>query len=553
MSRYRSYLPLIVMFLAGTAFAVLALSCRAALPFGFVPTSAPSPTASPTVAAQTLPSPEPTGTMIPSATAPPAAPTDTAEPPPPPQPTRTVEIIPIFSPTPQPTQTPLPATATPIPTTPAVFPDWRGEYFNNAVLSGEPAVVRNDTGLNFDWSSGSPDARLNFDNFSARWTRNQNFEGGLYRFTLYIDDGVRLFVDGTRVLEDWRDAGNRTVSVDVSLNAGVHGLRVEYYERSGLARAQLDIARVNVNTATAIPASTATMTPIPISTATIAPSVTTSPIPASITPVPFASPTPSATNLPTQLPPPTSTPSLTPKPSATQPAPTSTSPSTSTPTLTSTPKTTATETREPTATATVPLAPTSTSESSPTVTPSKTTAATPTLTSTPEKPTAEPTATETATEPVPATPTHTATATEKPTVVVTHTPTLTATITRTPRPTRTATPSGGISAAATLNGNRLAISGTSWAPEEEVTVSISTNPEGNDAVMIGQRNANRNGNLRFNITIKDKDMPAEPFYVIIEGRSGRVIVPTHTGNGSNPTSTVTPAPVPEGTIPATPA
>jgi len=84
-------------------------------------------------------------------------------------------------------------------------------------------------------------------------------------------------------------------------------------------------------------------------------------------------------------------------------------------------------------------------------------------------------------------------------------------------------------------------------------VSISTNPEGNDAVMIGQRSARKNGSLQFSIKIKDKDMPAEPFYVIIEGRSGRVIVPAHTGNGSNPTSTVTPVPVPEGTIPATPA
>jgi len=534
MSRFRSYLPLIVMFLAGTAFAVLALSCRAALPFGFVPTGVPSPTASPTIAAQTLPSAEPTGTMIPSATAPPAAPTDTDTPP---QPTRTVEIIPIFSPTPAPsTSTPPPATTTPvppspIPTTPAVFPDWRGEYFNNAVLAGEPTVVRNDPNLNFDWSSGSPDARLNFDNFSARWTRNQNFEGGLYRFTFHIDDGVRLFVDGTRVLEDWRDAGNRVVAVDVSLNGGVHGLRVEYYERSGLARAQLEIARVNSSTATAI----ATVTPVPFSTATTAPSATASPIPPSLTPVPFASPTSTATDVPTQLPPPTSTPTLTPVPSETHAAPTSTSP----PTSTSKPTATETETREPTATATVPLAPTSTSEVSPTVTPSKTIAA--------------PTATETATEPVPATPTHTATATEKPTVAATHTPTSTATITRTPRPTRTATPSGGISAAATLNGNQLSISGSNWTPQEEVMVSISTNPEGNDAVMIGQRSARKNGSLQFSIKIKDKDMPAEPFYVIIEGRSGRVIVPAHTGNGSNPTSTVTPVPVPEGTIPATPA
>ena len=140
------------------------------------------------------------------------------------------------------------------------FTDWKAEYFNNADLSGTPAVIRNDTGINFDWGTGSPDGRIMGDNFSARWSRRQNFAGGTYRIEANMDDGMRVYVDGNLVIDEWRDAAARTRTADVTLSAGDHDLRVDYYERAYSAVAKFSITRVDqAPTATPIP----TLTPIP--------------------------------------------------------------------------------------------------------------------------------------------------------------------------------------------------------------------------------------------------------------------------------------------------
>lgn len=130
---------------------------------------------------------------------------------------------------PAPTATPQPAaTATPVTIT-----DWRGEYFNNAGLSGAPVVVRNDGNISFNWGAGAPAANVPADNFSARWTRTLYLDGGTYRFILRVDDGVRLWLDDRLVVDAWYDGAARDVSGIYSVGSGNHNLRVEYYERAG--------------------------------------------------------------------------------------------------------------------------------------------------------------------------------------------------------------------------------------------------------------------------------------------------------------------------------
>ena len=119
------------------------------------------------------------------------------------------------------------------------FPQWRGDYFSNATLSGAAAVVRNDTDINFNWGSGAPATGLPADNFSARWSRTLWFDEGTYRFHVLSDDGFRLYLDGALYLDDWRDGNARNTGVDVWLPAGNHTVRLEYYERTGNALIQL--------------------------------------------------------------------------------------------------------------------------------------------------------------------------------------------------------------------------------------------------------------------------------------------------------------------------
>jgi PKD repeat protein/uncharacterized protein YraI len=122
---------------------------------------------------------------------------------------------------------------------PVAISDWRGEYYNNRNLSGAPILVRNDAAVNFDWGTGAPAAGMSADDFSVRWSRAVSFSGGTYRFYAQADDGVRVWVDGALVIDQWHDSAPTTYSADVYLTDGTRSLKMEYYEHTGNALAQL--------------------------------------------------------------------------------------------------------------------------------------------------------------------------------------------------------------------------------------------------------------------------------------------------------------------------
>jgi len=120
---------------------------------------------------------------------------------------------------------------------------WKGEYFNNTTLMGSPAMVRDDgaSSLDFYFGLGTPSAAcgLSPELFSARWTRTVNFGSGLYRFSVTGDDGVRLYVDGQVKIDAWVLQSPTTYTADVTLSAGPHDIRLEFFEYTGGATAFL--------------------------------------------------------------------------------------------------------------------------------------------------------------------------------------------------------------------------------------------------------------------------------------------------------------------------
>ncbi|MCL7452365.1 MAG: PA14 domain-containing protein [Anaerolineae bacterium] len=212
-------------------------------------------------------------------------------------------------PTPMPTQpvtdTPVPTdTPMPTPTPDVIITDWLGEYFGGMSPSGDPVYFRNDVAIDFNWGTGSPDPRIGPDEFSARWTRQMDFGAGYYRFVFSSDDGMRLWLDGSLVVDRWHDGYFLDDSVTLYLPAGQHSLRLEYYEHTGDAMVRLSWTQVPAPTATV----TATYTPSPTATSTWTPTATPT-----RTPLPTATPT----NTPTQTPRPTATPTNTATPTAT--------------------------------------------------------------------------------------------------------------------------------------------------------------------------------------------------------------------------------------------
>ena len=69
------------------------------------------------------------------------------------------------------------------------------------------------------------------DLFSVRWVSSQNFPTtGLYQFNAIVDDGVRIYVDDNVVLNAWSNHAGTTEIGTANITAGVHTVKVEYYE-----------------------------------------------------------------------------------------------------------------------------------------------------------------------------------------------------------------------------------------------------------------------------------------------------------------------------------
>lgn len=128
---------------------------------------------------------------------------------------------------------PKPTAPTATPTPPATV--WAATYYKAPDLSGTPALTRLDSAIDFDWGKGAPASGLPKDNFSVRWLRRPIFEEGNYRFTALVDDGVRLWVDGKLLIDAWRESVLTEHEGYISLSAGPHDVRVEYFEKTGEA------------------------------------------------------------------------------------------------------------------------------------------------------------------------------------------------------------------------------------------------------------------------------------------------------------------------------
>jgi hypothetical protein len=113
------------------------------------------------------------------------------------------------------------------------------EYFNNTTLSGAPTYTHCTPSVNYNWGTSGPGNGIGTDLFSARWTGSFSFSAGSYTFTATADDGIRVWVDGTQIINQWKDQAATTYQATVTLTAGTHVIKVEYYENGGGAVAQV--------------------------------------------------------------------------------------------------------------------------------------------------------------------------------------------------------------------------------------------------------------------------------------------------------------------------
>ncbi|MEZ4672127.1 MAG: PA14 domain-containing protein [Anaerolineae bacterium] len=128
---------------------------------------------------------------------------------------------------------------------------WNAEYFNNAYLLGSaPTFKRTDGAIAFDWGAGSPGQGINTDNFSVRWGGDPYFDAGTYRFWALADDAIRVNVGYAfhpQINTIDSPAVGQLQTVDITLDAGVHHIQVDYQEFGGNAYAYLTWANLATN------------------------------------------------------------------------------------------------------------------------------------------------------------------------------------------------------------------------------------------------------------------------------------------------------------------
>jgi hypothetical protein len=116
---------------------------------------------------------------------------------------------------------------------------WRATYFSDRKLEDEAKVMR-ETDINHDWSKDAPLEALPPDKFSVRWdTCLRIDEANPVIFQVNANDGARVFVDGETVIDAWDKSPETRKrgfgSVELTLEPGVHHLRIEYFESLGAA------------------------------------------------------------------------------------------------------------------------------------------------------------------------------------------------------------------------------------------------------------------------------------------------------------------------------
>lgn len=107
----------------------------------------------------------------------------------------------------------------------------QAEYYNGTNFQTK-ITSRVDRAIDFDWPLNvSPAAGVDPSFFSARWTgKLLPPKSGKYTFSAKVDDGIRVWVGGKKVIDAWdlHDSENFTGSIELVANQQ-YDLKVEYF------------------------------------------------------------------------------------------------------------------------------------------------------------------------------------------------------------------------------------------------------------------------------------------------------------------------------------
>ena len=116
-----------------------------------------------------------------------------------------------------------------------------GYYYDNMDFTGTMKSHLDKT-VNFNWGTASPIAGISPNTYSVRW-KGYVIPKYTQAYTFYTttDDGVRLWVNGTKIIDKWVNQGaTEYTSTTVNLTAGQkYPIVMQYFQNTGGASAKL--------------------------------------------------------------------------------------------------------------------------------------------------------------------------------------------------------------------------------------------------------------------------------------------------------------------------
>ena len=148
---------------------------------------------------------------------------------------------------------------------------WVGVFYASPTPGQGASAQASFTGLNRTWAGAPTDANgstlpgIPADNWSAHFTTTVTFTTGFWQFQALADDGVRVIVNNSPVIDAFGNTGSTAQSNIVNLTGGTYNVVVELVDRTGTAIIQVNWfpsttgAGTPSTPATAVPITTASV------------------------------------------------------------------------------------------------------------------------------------------------------------------------------------------------------------------------------------------------------------------------------------------------------
>jgi hypothetical protein len=111
---------------------------------------------------------------------------------------------------------------------------------DNSGVYNNPVLTNTSANIDFNWGAAAPNSKTPADRFGVVWTGYITpASTGIFTFTTMSDDGIRLWVDNKRIINQWNVHALRSDSTQIALTKGKkYPIKVTYFDnyKSAVAR-----------------------------------------------------------------------------------------------------------------------------------------------------------------------------------------------------------------------------------------------------------------------------------------------------------------------------